>query len=50
MNDLFQVSELAEIENHPDTCLTIEELDDFLEYTSNDDVYFGVQESLHKYK
>lgn len=41
------LSDLIDIENHPDTNLTIEELDDFLEYTSCD---FEIQESLSKYK
>lgn len=47
MNDLFQLTDLIQIENHPDTNFTIEELDDYLEYTSND---FEIQETLSKYK
>lgn len=43
MNDL---TDLIQIENHPDTKLTIEELDDFLEFTSEE---FQIQESISKY-
>jgi len=45
MNNLHE--ELNNIENHPETSLTKEDLDDYLEFTSCD---FEIQEIISNYK
>lgn len=39
--------DLVEVEEYPETEMSIQDLDDYLEYTSND---LEIQETLSKYK